>query len=263
MIELPERPSRPMDGTAWGKQMEVVFLGTAGYHPNETRHTSCVMIPEMGIVLDAGTGFFRVRQHLRATTLTILLSHLHLDHVDGLTYLLDVLWEKPVEAVTIHGPPGVEYLRHGLFETPLFPLPLTYRVSPVPEEDMEIAGARVTARLLPHPGGSLAYRLDWPDRSLAYVTDTTASLDYAEFVRGVDLLIHECAFPDRMEARARETGHSWTSAVSELALAAGAKRLILTHTNPLDPRPDPVELDAARVCFPGVVVAHDGMAVVV
>ena len=69
MIELPGGPSCPMDGTAWGKQMEVVFLGTAGYHPNETRHTSCVMIPEMGIVLDAGTGFFRVRQHLRATTL--------------------------------------------------------------------------------------------------------------------------------------------------------------------------------------------------
>lgn len=241
--------------------MEVLFLGTAGYHPNETRQTSCVMIPEAGIVLDAGTGFFRVREHLRAPELTILLSHAHLDHVAGLTYLLDVLWEKPVQSVSIHGPAGVEYVREGLFGTPLFPLPLAYPVSVVPDEGLEVAGARVTTRLLPHPGGSLAYRLDWPGRSLAYVTDTVASLDYADFVRGVDLLVHECYFPDRMAEHARKTGHSWTSAVAELALAAGVKRLVLTHVNPLDPRPDPVELDAAAVRFAGAVVAQDGMAV--
>ena len=42
--------------------MKILLLGTAGYHPSETRHTACVMLPEAGIVLDAGTGFFRVRE---------------------------------------------------------------------------------------------------------------------------------------------------------------------------------------------------------
>ena len=58
-----------------------LFLGTAGYHPSETRHTSCLMLPEVGVVLDAGSGMFRVRDLLTTKTLDIFLSHAHLDHV--------------------------------------------------------------------------------------------------------------------------------------------------------------------------------------
>ena len=47
--------------------MKLLLLGTSGYHPSEQRQTACLMLPEVGIVLDAGTGFFRVRQH-RAIT---------------------------------------------------------------------------------------------------------------------------------------------------------------------------------------------------
>ncbi len=241
--------------------MELLFLGTAGYHPNEHRHTNCIFLPDAGIVLDAGTGFFRVREHLRSQTLTILLSHLHLDHTAGLTYLLDVLWERPVTSVSIYGPAGVEYVRQGLFGSPLFPLPLEYPVSAVPAAGLEVAGARVTTLLLPHPGGSLAYRLDWPDRSLAYVTDTTATLGTTDFVRGVDLLVHECNFPDRLADLARRSGHSWTSAVTALAEDAGVKRLCLTHFNPLDDRADPAELEDAAVSFAGTLLAEDGMRI--
>ena len=68
--------------------MKLLLLGTGGYHPNQRRHTACLMLPEAGIVLDAGTGFFRVRQHVATPSLDILLTHAHLDHVVGLTYLL-------------------------------------------------------------------------------------------------------------------------------------------------------------------------------
>ena len=44
--------------------MKLLLLGTSGYHPCERRHTACLMLPEVGIVLDAGTGFFRVRDLL-------------------------------------------------------------------------------------------------------------------------------------------------------------------------------------------------------
>src|SRR5687768_9381101 len=83
--------------------MKLLLLGTAGYHPSETRHTACLMLPESGIVLDAGTGFFRVRQHLQTSTLDILLTHAHLDHVAGLTFLLSTLHQQQVDRVTIHG----------------------------------------------------------------------------------------------------------------------------------------------------------------
>ncbi len=64
------------------------LLGTTGYHPNERRQTACFMLPELGIVLDAGTGMFRVHDHLQTDTLDIFLSHAHLDHILGLTFLV-------------------------------------------------------------------------------------------------------------------------------------------------------------------------------
>ena len=66
-------------------------------------------------------------------------------------------------------------------------------------------GAVLTHFPLRHPGGSVGYRIDWPDRSLAYVTDTVAAADadYVEKIRGVDLLIHECNFGDDQPEQAR------------------------------------------------------------
>ena len=85
--------------------MKIVFLGTAGYHPSATRHTVSIIIPEIGFVFDAGTGFFRARDLIETKHLDIFLSHAHLDHSQGATYLLDVLWGKniPNENVTIRG----------------------------------------------------------------------------------------------------------------------------------------------------------------
>src|SRR5262245_7209138 len=83
--------------------MTLTLLGTSVYHPGERRHTACLMLPEDGIVLDAGTGFFRVRRHLQTPTLDILLTHAHLDHVAGLTDLLSTAFEKSLDRITVHG----------------------------------------------------------------------------------------------------------------------------------------------------------------
>ena len=74
--------------------MKLLLLGTGGYHPSELRHTACLMLPTEGIILDAGTAMFRVRDHIQTDSLEILLSHAHLDHIVGLTFLFDVLHQK-------------------------------------------------------------------------------------------------------------------------------------------------------------------------
>ena len=71
--------------------MRLHCLGTVGYHPNDARHTSCYCLPESGIVLDGGTGAFRLANLIETETLDVLLSHAHLDHTFGLTFLLDDL----------------------------------------------------------------------------------------------------------------------------------------------------------------------------
>ena len=57
------------------------FLGTTGYHPNNQRQTACMMLPEIGVILDAGTGIFRARDLIQTDHLDIFLSHVHLDPV--------------------------------------------------------------------------------------------------------------------------------------------------------------------------------------
>jgi ribonuclease BN (tRNA processing enzyme) len=109
----------------------------------------------------------------------------------------------------------------------------------------------------------LGLRLDWPGHSLAYVTDTTAALDapYVEKIRGVDLLVHECYFPDGQEQWAKKTGHSCTTPVAQVARQAGVGRLVLTHINPLSTEDDPIGLDAARAIFPHTEIGDDLMEV--
>lgn len=242
--------------------MRVEFLGTSGFHPTEKRHTSCVLLPELGIVFDAGTGMFRLTSRLQTKSLSIFLSHSHLDHIVGLTYLLPPLIDGTIQKATVYGSArSIAAVQQHLFAEEVFPIALPFEFVEVSER-IEIPGdGRLRLRLQQHPGGSFGYRIDWPERSLAYVTDTTADGSSREFVRGVDLLIHECNFRDDLHDLAVRTGHSHTTPVCELARDAGVKRLVLTHFDPYAALDDPVDLAKARTIFPQTTVAEDKMVV--
>ncbi|MDV7400192.1 hypothetical protein RZS08_52750, partial [Arthrospira platensis SPKY1] len=62
-----------------------------------------MMLPEIGVVFDAGTAMYRVRDYLQTQTLDIFLTHAHLDHVIGLTYLFSVLYGRDNVSVRVHG----------------------------------------------------------------------------------------------------------------------------------------------------------------
>jgi ribonuclease BN (tRNA processing enzyme) len=126
-----------------------------------------------------------------------------------------------------------------------------------------VGGAMLRHFPLAHPGGSTGFRLDWPDRSLAYITDTTAraNAQYIEQIRGVDLLVHECNFPDAQQQWAERTGHSFATAVAQVAAAAGVGRLLLVHLDARSQSPDPIGLDQIRKSFPETELGEDGMVV--
>lgn len=237
-------------------------LGTGGYHANEWRHTACYMLAKAGIVLDAGSGFFRVRDLLCTPQLDIFLSHTHLDHCYGLTFLLDCLFEKPVDRVTIHARPSeLDVVKNSLYGSPLFSVPFRYDTQPL-ASSLELGDWTIrTHQQERHPGGSMAYRLDSAEGSIVYMTDVTCDLsDTAalEFAQGADILLHECYFSDRYIELAPKCGHSSASEVGRFAAAAGAKRLEIVHVNPISDAEELAEVEAAvRREFPNAHLAND------
>lgn len=245
--------------------MDVHLLGTAGYHPNENRHTACMMIPQAGVILDAGTGFFRVRDLIQTPDLHIFLSHCHLDHCVGLSFFIDVVFEKNVENIFVYGAAEkLEAIQQHLFSENLFPLQPDFHWTPLTGEDVVLPlDGKLSSIELEHPGGSLGFRLDWPDRSLAYITDTTArkNANYVPFIKEVDLLLHECHFPDGMEELAEKTGHSCLTAVAEVCSDAEVKNGVIVHLNPLAEGDPPLDLETVDSIYGNLTLGTDRMKV--
>lgn len=223
--------------------MRVHCLGTTGYHPSPSRHTACYYLPDESLLLDAGTGMLGLTAHLMAEpreSLDLVLSHAHLDHVVGLTFVLDTFAVTALKAVRVWGMRAkLDAVREHLFSEHLFPiLPPSISFHPLDEVSCPLqlpGGATIAWFPLEHPGGSIGFRIQSGGKTMAYVTDTVArpTSPYRHEIRDLDLLLHECYFTDDYQALAEKTGHAWLSAVMELVQSVRPRKTGLIHLNPL------------------------------
>lgn len=247
--------------------MRFTFLGTSGYHPSAARHTTGLAVPEIGVLFDAGSGTFRVPEVFDAQPgdekpLDIYLTHAHLDHIIGLTFFIVWMEQKRFGNVRVFARQEVhDAIDTHLFSELIFPVRIGYERCLIDADETRTLsdGSTLTTRAQPHRGTTLGYRIDTPGgQSLAFCTDTIArpdDQDSVEFVRGANVLIHECHFDDPEAEYDEPTGHSSLSKVCRIALQAGVGRLLLTHINPYYDLTIPLDLDAARESYPGLIMA--------
>ncbi len=255
---------QPSPYTGYRSHVRVQFFGVRGSTPSPGAdflryggHTSCVSLAHHGappaLILDAGTGLRRLAHALdgKAFRGSILLSHLHWDHVQGLPFFFTGAHPESRITVLIPEQGNAEQVLAGAMSPPHFPVRPSqlrghWQFQGLSEGRSELERFSVLALDIPHSGGrTYGFRISDGQGTIAYLSDHhplglgpgtdglgarhEAALALAD---GVDVLIHD-AQHTRAEFPAKAyLGHSTVEYAVALAEEAKVRRLLLYHHDP-------------------------------
>jgi phosphoribosyl 1,2-cyclic phosphodiesterase len=231
-------------------------------------NTSCVEVrvdEDIALVLDAGSGMLGLGRELSDAgvgSIHVLLSHLHLDHLQGLAFFAP-FWNPEVQ-LHVWGPPSPnqsladrvgKYVSPPLFPVHLSDVPSRPVFHDVPAEPWALGSALVAGYPVVHQGPTLGFRITAHGRSLAYIPDHEPSLGVDltrmepewmsgyEVAAGVDVLLHDSQYSSDEYENHVGWGHSSVQHAVAFAVAARVDQLVMFHH---DPRHSDQELDALR-----------------
>jgi phosphoribosyl 1,2-cyclic phosphodiesterase len=247
----------------WGVRGSIPVPGSqsAGYGGN----TSCVQVTAADgseLILDAGTGIRDLGASIGSSSprLHVLLTHLHLDHSQGLMFFAPLF--DPNAEITVWGPPGAgrtlrarlaRYISNPLSPIEIRELPARVTFKDAPATPWRIGAVELQASLVSHRGPTLGYRLSENGTSVCYLPDhepglgqdlSRADVSWISghgLARDACLLIHDCQYAEDEYRAHRGWGHSSLPDALTFAGRCAAQRLLLFHH---DPGHDEARLDA-------------------
>jgi phosphoribosyl 1,2-cyclic phosphodiesterase len=238
----------------WGARGSVPAPG-----PEMNRYggnTSCLQVTLASgehLILDAGTGIRTLGLGLvNASRINILLTHLHLDHIQGLMFF-PPCFQADCQ-ITIWGPASPEasledriarYISAPLSPVEVRELPCSVAFRETPPSQWDIGSATIRAEAITHRGPTLGYRITEGDASLCYIPDHEPALGASladlepewisgfDLARNADLLVHDCQYTDDEYPDHIGWGHSGLSDALTFGSRVHARRMLLFHHDPL------------------------------
>jgi phosphoribosyl 1,2-cyclic phosphodiesterase len=239
----------------WGARGSIPAPGprTARYGGN----TSCVQVTLSDgtiLVLDAGSGIRDLGQSIPPDCgrIHILLTHLHLDHIQGLLFFAPffrsdteiVIWGPPAQGRPLRDRIG-RFLSAPLspIEIRALPAKVSFRVCPAGE--WQLGSAQVSAAQVRHRGPTLGFRIADAGATLCYLPDHEPALGVSladlapswisgfALAEGCSLLLHDCQYTDEEYAERVGWGHSRVTDALLFAQRSEVEQVVLFHHDPL------------------------------
>jgi ribonuclease BN (tRNA processing enzyme) len=242
--------------------MRLTFLGTGSAMATPGRAQSGLLLTGAGpqdarLLVDCGSGVLGALARRGYDDLdAVLLTHHHTDHVADLVPLLKARWLAGTDALPVVGPPGTGALVDDLLAVHDY---LSEEVA-VETRDVEpgtfcVSGLDVAARETRHSMQCLAYRFG---DDLAVSGDTEADAALTAWAAGVEVLVHDCSFPDGVDVSNHPTAGQLGAALAGHAFGT----VYLTHLYPHAVGHEDALVAAVRERYDGAVeVAEDGLTV--
>jgi phosphoribosyl 1,2-cyclic phosphodiesterase len=243
-----------MQVTLWGTRGSLASPG-----PETARHggnTACVEVrgaDGSALILDAGTGIRRLGDSFPpgAHRVDLLLTHLHMDHIQGLGFFkplyapdMDVhVWGPASTTLSLRTRLG-RYLSPPFFPVHLRDLACRLTLHEVPCGEFTIGSFRISSALVCHPGPTVGYRIQTADAVLTYLPDHEPALGVADFpgepewtsgyalAADADLLIHDAQYTSTEYPEHAGWGHSSIEHALRFAELARVGHLVLFHHDP-------------------------------
>ena len=242
--------------------MRLVFLGCGGWIPRENE-TSCFAVEHKDslILLDAGTGIANLPMirdiYSSYDTVSIILSHYHLDHIIGLIYLLPYLDDK---TINIYGPGkpvygrSTEEILSDLFQQDLFSRPLNRIAREVNcidygSSSFDIKDIHISVDEQKHSSPSFQITID---DVLRYSTDTSFDVTTVEKGDGAKVLLHEC-----WNISGEDSKHTSLEQILKQLNTQRFDDIYLIHQNPVWTESD-IEQIRERIQGTNIHLPHDG-----
>jgi phosphoribosyl 1,2-cyclic phosphodiesterase len=211
-----------------------------------------IEVGETDIILDSGTGIRALGARLikKNTPIHLLLSHNHWDHIQGFPFFAPIFQAK--REINIY--PGQTELNEpeavlNQMTGTLFPVhrdmlgaDITIQKLAPDVKEWKIDDVKVKRLKMNHPGGGSSYRIEHNQKVLVYITDNelyppyekaTDFLDFVEFAKGADLLVHDAQYLVSDMPAKSGWGHSVAEEAVKLAMACNAKQLALYSHDPM------------------------------
>ncbi len=216
--------------------MKLTVLGSGTATPRLDRNMAgyLLKIKNENLLFDSGAGTIRQLLKLKVNLLDIshiFYTHLHNDHISDLPA---IIWSNNYGTyrktpLNIYGPKGFKKYFRILMTKILRPNKLNYKIIVKELKDnsfIKLRDIKIKTKKMKHIGPSIGYRIEHKNKALVYSGDTGYCKSIIDLGKNSDLLILECAFPDKRPE------HLTPAMCGEIATKTKTKKLLLTHFYP-------------------------------